>query len=138
MQVQVYLNFNGRCEEAVNFYKTALGANVQMMMRFKDSPQPGPPGSEDKIMHSSFSIGSTTVMAADMAANPSHSGFSGFSLSLLPDNDADAKKYFDALADGGHVHQPLSKTFFASSFGVVADRFGVSWMVAVMLPPPGR
>lgn len=135
MQVQPYLFFDGRCEEAVAFYKSKLGAEVTMLMRFKDSPephQPGmiPPGSENKVMHASFKIGETTVMASDgrCAGTPS---FQGFALSLAAADEAEAKRLFDALGDGGQVQMPLGKTFFSPAFGMVADRFGVSWMVIV-------
>jgi PhnB protein len=135
MQVQPYLFFDGRCEQALDFYRNALGAEVMMLMRFKDSPephQPGmvPPGSEDKIMHASFRIGDTTLMASDghCMGQPS---FQGFSLSLTASDDAEAERLFASLADGGKVQMPLSKTFFSSRFGMVADRFGVNWMVIV-------
>jgi PhnB protein len=133
MQVQPYLFFDGRCEEAIEFYRKALGAQVEMMMRFKDSPEPCPegmlpPGSENKVMHASLQIGGTMVMASDGHAKGAPS-FQGFSLSLDASDDADAKRLFDALSDGGQVQMPLGKTFFASSFGMVADKFGVSWMV---------
>ena len=135
MEIQPYLFFDGRCEEAIEFYKKALGAEVTMLMRFKDSPEPpkegcAPPGGSEKIMHSAFRVGDTTIMASDghCAGKP---GFQGFSLSVPAANDAEARKRFSALADGGQVQMPLSKTFFASSFGMVADRFGVSWMVIV-------
>ncbi len=135
MQVQPYLFFDGRCEEALEFYRGALGAELTMLMRFKDSPeppQPGmvPPGSENHVMHASFRIGDTTVMASDgrCAGQPS---FQGFSLSLAVPDEAEADRRFAALADRGQVQMPLAKTFFAPRFGMVADRFGVSWMVIV-------
>ena len=135
MQIQPYLFFDGRCEEAVEFYRKALGAEVTTLMRFKDSPEPPapgmvPPGAENKVMHSSFRIGETTVMASDgrCLGRPS---FQGFSLSLTVPKDADAERVFAALADGGQVQMPLAKTFFSSRFGMVADRFGVPWMIIV-------
>ena len=135
MQVQSYLFFDGRCEEALEFYRTKLGAEVTMLMRFKDSPephQPGmvPPGSESKVMHSSFRIGDTTLMASDgrCLGKPS---FQGFALSLTVPSDAEAERLFAALGAGGQVQMPMTKTFFSSRFGMVADRFGVSWMVLV-------
>ena len=135
MQVVPYLNFEGRCEEAIDFYRRGLGAEVTMMMRFKESPeppQPGmiPPGAENKVMHASLRFGDTTVLASDGRCG-GHSGFQGISLSLTAKNDAEAKRLFTALADGGQVQMPLAKTFFASIFGMVADRFGVTWMVYV-------
>ncbi len=133
MLVQPYLFFDGRCEEALAFYRSALGAEVTMLMRFKESPEPipadmCPPGSDDKVMHASFTIGETTLMASDGRAtgNPV---FQGFSLSLSVPNDAEAQRLFAALSEGGKVEMPLAKTFYASSFGMVADRFGVGWMI---------
>ena len=132
MRVQPYLFFDGRCEEAVEFYRRALGAEVTMLMRFKESPDPAsvPAGGEDKVMHMSFRIGETTVMASDghCLGRPT---FQGFSLSLTVSNDAEAERIYAALADGGRVQMPLAKTFFSSRFGMVADRFGVPWMVYV-------
>jgi PhnB protein len=135
MLVQSYLFFDGRCEEALEFYRKKLGAEVAMLMRFKDSPepqQPGmvPPGSENKVMHASFRIGETTLMASDgrCLGKPN---FQGFALSLTVANDAEAEHTFAALGDGGQVQMPLTKTFFSSRFGMVVDRFGVSWMVLV-------
>ena len=135
MQVQPYLFFDGRCEEAIEFYRSKLGAEVTMLMRFKDSPeppQPGmiPPGSENKVMHASFRIGDTTVMASD-GRNTGEPVFQGFSLTITAKNDAEAEKLFAALGDGGQVQMPLTKTFFSSRFGMVGDRFGVPWMIVV-------
>jgi PhnB protein len=135
MQVQPYLNFDGRCEEALEFYQGALGAEVTALMRFKDTPEPHapgmvPPGAENKVMHASFRIGETTVMASDCHCG-GHPTFQGISLALTPPNDAAAERIFASLSQGGQVQMPLGKTFFASSFGVVADRFGVTWMIYV-------
>ena len=135
MQVQPYLFFDGRCEEAVEFYKSKLGAKVEMLMRYKDSPeppQPGmvPPGSDNKVMHACLRIGDTAVMASDGNCKGKPS-FQGFSLSLDARDEADAKRLFAALAEGGQVNMPLCKTFFSPAFGMVADRFGVQWMVIV-------
>ena len=136
MQVQPYLFFDGRCEEALEFYRTALGAEVLMMMRFKESPDPPalsmcPPNSEEKIMHASFRLGETTLMASDGRAT-GQPVFKGISLSLTVSSDADATRVFNALSDGGQIQMPLTKTFYSSLFGMVADRFGVSWMDIVM------
>jgi PhnB protein len=133
IQVQPYLFFDGRCEEAIEFYRKTLGAEVGMMMRWKDSPEPCPegaipPGSENKVMHAAIKIGDALVMASDGRCTGAPN-FQGFSLSLDATDDAHAKRLFDALSDGGQVQAPLTKTFFASSFGMVADKFGVSWMV---------
>ena len=132
MQVQPYLFFHGRCEEALEFYKSALGAEVMMLMRFKDNPEPAanPEGAGDKVMHTSFRIGDATVMASDGRCQGRPS-FSGFSLSLDVPDEAEAERLFAALAEGGQVQMPLAKTFFSPRFGMVADRFGVSWMVVV-------
>jgi len=135
VKVQPYLFFDGRCEEALEFYRKALGAEVPMLMRFKDSPeppQPGmvPPGSENKVMHASLRIGDTTVMASDGECH-GKPHFDGFSLTVSAADEAEAKRLFAALADGGQVRMPLTKTFFSPSFGMLADRFGVGWMVIV-------
>src|SRR4029077_16336309 len=135
MRVETYLFFDGRCEEAIEFYKKTLGAETTMLMRFKDSPeppQPGmiPPGSENKIMHVSFRIGDTTVMASDGRCT-GQANFQGFSLSLTVANEAEADRKFAALADGGQVQMPLAKTFWSPRFGMLTDRFGVGWMVSV-------
>ncbi len=132
MQILPYLFFDGRCEEAIEFYRKTLGAEVEMMMRFKDAPDPeaSPPGKGEKVMHASLRIGGSTVLASDghCTGKPT---FQGFGLSLTADDAAEAERLFGALGDGGQVQMPLSKTFFSPSFGMVADRFGVSWMVYV-------
>ena len=135
-QVQPYLFFDGRCEEAIEFYKSALGAKVDGLMRFKDSPEPVPagmcaPGSEDKVMHAAFRIGDSLVMASDGMAGGKPE-FKGFSLSVNAATEAEADKLFAALGKGGQVQMPLGKTFFSPRFGMVADRFGMSWMVIVL------
>ena len=138
MTIQPYLFFDGRCEEAVEFYKSKLGARVEMLMRYQDSPEPPPPGmvapgSENKVMHASLRIGDAVLMASDgnCAGKPS---FAGFSLSLSARNESEADRLFAALADGGQVRMPLSKTFWSPKFGMVADKFGVGWMVGVEAP----
>jgi PhnB protein len=141
MRIEPYLFLNGRCEEAVEFYKNALGAEVLMLMRFKESPeppQPGmiPPGSENKIMHVSLRIGDATLMASDGRCGGQPS-FQGFALSLTVPNEAEADRLFSALASGGQVQMPLAKTFFSPRFGMVADRFGVSWMISVAAAETG-
>jgi PhnB protein len=133
--VQPYILFGGRCEEAVEFYRTALGAEVSLIMRFKDSPEPHPPGMvapgwEEKIMHVSFKIGESTVMASDGCE--SNKGFQGFSLSLTVPDEAAADRAFTALARGGEVQMPLSKTFWSPRFGMLTDRFGLGWMINVV------
>ena len=133
MQVQPYLFFDGRCEEAIGFYQKALGAQVQFMMRFKDSPEPMPGDKQppaDKVMHTSFRIGETEVMASDGNCQGKPS-FQGFSLTINASDETQAERWFAALGDGGQVQMPMTKTFFSPRFGMVADRFGVSWMVIV-------
>ena len=142
MQTQPYLFFDGRCEEAIAFYRQAIGAEVVMLMRYADGPEGSaqcPDGTEppaDKVMHACLQIGSTQVLLSD-GFSGGHPEFKGFSLALSADDDAAAKRLFDALAAGGQVQQPLMPTFFASSFGMLVDRFSVSWMVLVATPPPG-
>ncbi|HEX3884417.1 MAG TPA: VOC family protein [Stellaceae bacterium] len=134
MAITTYLALGGRCEEAIAFYKKALGAEVQMMMRFKDHPEPKPPGMKpemgDKIMHASVKIGDTMIMASDGMGEPDQ-GFHGFSLALSATDAADAERKFTALAEGGQVRMPLTKTFFSPAFGMVGDKFGINWMVMV-------
>lgn len=130
MQVQPYLFFNGKCEEALEFYKSKLGAKVTMLMRFKDAPDPEAraAGGADKIMHSEFQVGDTTIMASDGMGKEKPS-FQGFSLTIQCSSDAEVTRLFNELGQGGQVQMPLAKTFFASNFGGVADKYGVSWMV---------
>ena len=133
MQVQPYLFFEGRSEEAIEFYRKALGAEVQMMMRNQEAPQKPPagmlpPGSDNKVMHACLRIGDAEVMLSD-GMNSGRPSFQGFSLSVSAKDEADAKRKFSALAEGGQVKMPLGPTFFASSFGMLTDRFGVGWMV---------
>lgn len=135
MQIQPYLFFDGRAEEAAEFYKKALGAKVEMLMRYKDSPEPPPPGivppgSENKVMHMCLKIGDASVMASDGGCQGKGT-FQGFSLSLTVPDEKAADSTFAALADGGEVRMPLTKTFFSPRFGMVADRFGVGWMIIV-------
>ena len=132
--VQPYLFFGGRCEEALEFYRAALGARVEMLTRYQDSPKPHtpgmiPPGWESKVMHATFHIGATTLMASDgCEAGPT---FSGFSLSLTLPTIAEAERVFAALSDGGQVRMPLSPTFWSPCFGMLADRYGMGWMITV-------
>jgi len=135
MHVIPYLFFDGRCEEAIEFYRRAIGAEVVALMRYRDSPEPPPPGmvapgSENKVMHSTLRVGDTTVMASDGECGGKAS-FQGFSLSLNFRDEAEAERKFAALADGGQVQMPLAKTFFSPKFGMLTDRFGVGWMVHV-------
>jgi PhnB protein len=130
MQIQPYLFFNGRCDEAIEFYRTALGAETTMLMRYKESPQPASHGHPDKVMHASLRIGQTTLLVSDGRCSGELS-FQGFALSLTVADDAAAERAFAALGDGGQVEMPLGKTFFSSKFGMVTDHFGVLWMVYV-------
>jgi len=132
MFVQPYLFFDGRCDEALEFYKKAIGAKVAMLMRWKDSPDPSmcTPANADKVMHSQVQIGDTTVMASD-GRNTGHPDFQGFALTISANTEAEADRMFAALGDGGQVTMPMSKTFFSPRFGMLADKFGVHWMILV-------
>ena len=137
MNVQAYLFFNGRCEEALDFYQRALGAEVEELMRFQDSPEPPPPGVvppgyESKVMHCCWRIGDTQIMASDGCCAGIEPSFQGFSLSLSLHSVEEADRLFTALAEGGQVQMPLAKTFWSPSFGIVVDRFGLSWMINVV------
>ena len=134
MQLQPYLFFDGRCQEALDFYRRTIGAEVPVVMRWKDCPEPPPPGAPpmpaDKVMHAQVRIGDTTFMASDGRCQGKPE-FQGFALSLTAASEAEADRLFAALSDGGQVQMPLTQTFFSPRFGMVADRFGVSWMVYV-------
>jgi PhnB protein len=133
MPLQPYLFFDGRCEEAIVFYRDKLGAEVTTLRRYKDAPVPAgmiPPGGENKVIHAHLRIGNADLLASDGRCQGSPQ-FQGFSLSLTAASDDEAEKMFTALSDGGTVQMPLAKTFFSSRFGMVADRFGVPWMVIV-------
>lgn len=149
MKVQSYLSFEGRCDEALGFYKKALGAEVVQLMRYGDAPPPPstPPSDNadagcggampagDKVMHAVVRIGETELMASDGRCS-GQAEFKGVMLALSAGTDAEARQWFDALADGGQVTQPLMPTFFTSSFGMLNDRFGVSWLLVVQQPSP--
>jgi PhnB protein len=138
MQVQPYLFFEGRCEEALTFYREHLGAQTIMMMRFKENPDAGkaetasgcslPPGAEEKIMHVAFTIGESMLMASDGMCS-GKADFKGVSLSLTANDEQQAEQYFNALSNGGQVQMPMTQTFFAKRFGMVQDKFGLSWMI---------
>ena len=134
MQTQIYLFFDGRTDEALDFYKKTLGIEVEMLMRFKDAPpeaQSGcAPGSENKVMHSCFKLGDQRVMASD-GRNEGKPNFQGFALSLAAKDEAEADTLFAALGEGGQVQMPMMKTFFSPKFGMVQDKFGVGWMILV-------
>jgi PhnB protein len=139
MIVQPYLNFDGRCEEALNFYKQALGAEIEVMMRMSEGPEEFecPPEQANQIMHACFRVGKSSIMASDCHGSGKPT-FAGISLTITADSGEEATRLFNALSDGGKIDQPLCETFFASHFGVVTDRFGVSWMICVLLPQPGH
>lgn len=132
MQIQPYLFFDGRAEEAIEFYKKTLGAKVEMLMRFKEAPDQSmiSPGSGDKVMHASIKIGETTVLVSD-GRNTGKPNFQGFSLTVYAKDEAEADRLFGALGDGGKATMPMDKTFFAKRFGMLADKFGVGWMIIV-------
>lgn len=139
MSVESYLFFGGRCEEALAYYKQALGAEVEVVMRFDQSPDPIPPGMlapgfESKVMHASFRIGPTRIMGSDGCGE--EAAFKGFSLALSVSTEGEAHRAYDALADGGTATMPLAKTFWSPCYGMVTDRFGIAWMVIVPGPPP--
>jgi PhnB protein len=131
MQTQPYLNFDGRCEEALDFYRQAVDAEVLSLMRMKEMPDPAmaPPGLEDKVLHASFRVGGDTLMASDGQCQGVQGAFRGISLALTLDTPVEAERRFKALAEQGQVQMPLTQTFFSPSFGMLADRFGVTWMV---------
>ena len=134
MHVEPYLFFNGRTEEALDFYRDAIGAKTEMLMRNKDAPAPPMDNmGADQVLHAAFRVGDSVLLASD---GPVPGGFNGFSLSLYASDDADAQRKFDALAAGGQVRMPLGETFFATRFGMLTDRFGVGWMV--IHPKPMR
>ena len=133
--IQPYLFFGGRCEEAIEFYTQALGAQLEMLMRHRDSPDPHPPGLlqpgfEDKVMHASLRIGEAVIMASDGCDDKTR--FDGFRLSLALPTEEGARRAFAGLSDGGTVQMPLTKTFWSPCFGMVTDRFGVGWMITVV------
>ena len=133
MKVQAYVTFGGRCEEALEFYKKSIGAEVTGLLRWKDSPDPAmkaPPGFEEKIMNAAFRIGESELMADD-GMGEKHAEFKGMTLAIEVADDAEAKRVFAALGEGGNVQMPLMKTFWTSSFGMLTDKFGVPWMVNV-------
>src|SRR3954447_3495108 len=134
LAIQPYLFFGGRCEEAIEFYRKALGAEVEMLARFKESPEPNPnlPDCfDDKVMHCMIRIGETRLMASDGMCE-GQPNFDGFSLSITVPEEAEAERVFNALAEEGLVTMPLEKTFWSPKFGMLSDRFGVGWMVSVM------
>jgi PhnB protein len=132
MQVQPYLFFDGRCDEAIEFYKKAIGAKVGMLMRWKDSPDKSmcTASNADKVMHAQFEIGDTKVLASD-GRNSGQPKFDGFALTIAANTEAEADKMFGALGEGGQVTMPMAKTFFSPRFGMLADKFGVHWMIMV-------
>jgi len=132
MHVQTYVYADGRSEEMLSFYKQAVGAKVQMLMKFKESPDQAhiPPGGGEKIMHAAFKVGETDIMISD-GMNKGSPKFDGFALSINAKDVAEAQKYFNALLEGGEVTMPMAETFFARTFGMVRDKFGVHWMVGV-------
>ena len=132
--IQPYVFFDGKCEEAIEFYKRALGAKVNMLMRYKDAPpeaqQNMPPGNKDKVMHANLQIGSATILVSDGHCKGSPK-FEGFALSLTVKTPAEVDEAFKALSEGGQVVMPAGETFFSKRFGMLNDKFGVMWMVLV-------
>jgi PhnB protein len=139
--IQPYLFFGGRCQEALDFYTRALGAKVEMVLHYNESPEPPPPemlqkGFETKVMHSAFRVGTTTLMGSDGCDDKSR--FGGFSLAITVATEAEAKQIFGALSDGGQVQMPLTKTFWSPCYGMLTDRFGIGWMVMVPSDLPAQ
>jgi PhnB protein len=132
MPIQPYLFLEGRCDEAIEFYKSVFGAKVDMLMRWKDSPDKSMcnPANENKVMHASVTIGDSRVMVSD-GRNSGSPKFEGFALSVNAKDESDADRMFNALANGGQVTMAMSKTFFSPRFGMVADKFGMHWMIVV-------
>lgn len=134
MQIQPYVFFDGRCEDALRFYADTLGAEVLFKMQYKDAPpeanRPADPKSDDKVMHASVRIGESTVMMSDDCMSPQVIR-SGFSLSVTADSLAEGEKLFNALAEGGKVNLPWQATFWSKGFGMLTDQFGVNWMVTI-------
>lgn len=142
MKIEPYLFFDGTCEAAIDFYRRALGAEVEMLMRYRDSPEPPPPGMvpagwDDKVMHAGLRVGGALVMASDGCSEDA-AGFKGFSLSLSVPDAATADRMFAALAESGEVQMPLGRTFWSPRFGMVTDRFGVQWMINQEEEQPGE
>ncbi len=134
--IQPYLFFAGRCEEALEFYKSAIGAETQMLLRYSDSPDSMPPGMlpdgyETKVMHASFKVGGSVILASDGCGGEESLGFRAFSLSLALPSAADMDRVFNALAEGGIVTMPLDRTFWSSRFGMLKDKFGMGWMITI-------
>lgn len=135
-KIEPYLFFNGHCEEALNFYREKLNAEITYMIRFKEMPEeakqnaPCAEGMDDKIMHANFRIGDNHLMASDGCCDKDKTEFSGFSLSIAADTQEEGQKYMETLAEGGTVVMPYAATFWAKGFGMVQDKFGVLWMVS--------
>lgn len=134
-QIQPYLFFSGRCEEALNFYAQAIDAKIGMIMRFNEAPEPPPPdmlapGFENKVMHAAFHVGDSLIMASDGCGETEN--FAGFSLSLAVATEEETELKFNALAEGGEITMPLGKTFWSPRFGMLKDKFGIGWMVSVI------
>jgi PhnB protein len=140
MEIQPYLLFNGRCEEAIAFYRSALGAQELLKLRAKDVPpdpaRPVPPEHADKILHATLVIGNTRVLMSDGDCRGGKAEYAGFSLSVTADDQASGERYFNALSEGGQVTMPFQQTFWTSGFGTLTDRFGVPWMVNVRHEEP--
>ena len=130
MQMNPYLSFNGRCEEAFNFYQQCLGGEIGAIFRYAGTPMSGevPADWQEKIMHGSITIGEQVLMAADVAPER-YEEPKGFSLSLQIKSTAEAERIFRELSSNGRVVVPLEKTFWAALFGVLVDPFGISWLI---------
>ncbi len=130
MDITPYLFYDGHCDEAIEFYRTAIGAEVSSLMRYKESPDPTPPENAEKVMHASLRIGDSLFMLSDGHCT-GEMKFEGFAITLTPKSEAEAERLFNGLVKGGKVVMPLTKTFFSLKFGMLSDRFGVMWMIYV-------
>jgi PhnB protein len=130
MQLNSYLMFDGRCEEAFQFYTQVLGGKIEAIMKHTGTPaeQHAPPEWRDKILHACLNVGGTKLMGSDMPPD-SYEEPKGSFVNINVEDPAAAERIFHALEEGGAVRMPIAKTFFAERFGMVVDRFGVAWMV---------
>ena len=129
-----YLFFNGRCDEAIEFYKAALDAEIEYIMRFDESPEPLPDGTlppnfDKKIMHATITVRGVKLMVSDGCAEELE--FLGFRLAISEPTEEQARATFRALAESGTVDIPIGPTFWSPCYGMVTDKFGMPWMVSV-------
>jgi PhnB protein len=135
MNTNLHLEFSGNCGEAFAFYEKTFGTKRMMTMTYGEAPggSPVPEESKNLIMHTALPVGSITLMGADMPKGEEHR-IGGFHVSLDAGDEADVKRLFAALSEGGSVQMPLAPTFWSPLFGMLKDRFGVGWMLSVTSP----